>query len=163
MLVANSIHSPHPLLRERRLPRPGRGGLCVKTHPQPCPAASQLLAPKSNRIRSSAKHTHNPFRMRSFKTQDLKSFRIRICKKRAVGEVLLSTRIPSTDFCSKQPSGVRGLSFHPSTKGPCPVGKASTLSGEHCLFGAVVSASHYSLRLHGAIALKKGWQRRVAY
>jgi hypothetical protein len=163
MPVANSIHSPHPLLRERRLPRPGRGALCVKTHLQPRPAVSVHLVAKSSSIRSSAKDTHNPFRIRSFKTQDLKSFRIRIYKKRAVGEVLLLTRIPSTDFCPKQPSGVRGLSLHLSTKGPGPVGKASTLSGEHCLFGEVVSASHYSLRLHRAIALKKGWQRRAAY
>ncbi len=163
MLVANSIHSPHPLLRERRFPRPGRGALCVKTHLQPRPTVCVHLATKSSRIRSSAKHTHNPFRMRSFKTQDLKSFRIRIYKKRAVGEVLLLTRNSTKNFCPEQPSVVRGLSLHLSTKGPGSVGKASTLSGEHYLFGTVVCASHYSVRLHRAIALKKGWRRRVAY
>ena len=46
----------------------------------------------SNRIRSYEKYPRNPLRMCSFKTQDLKPFRIRIYKKRpGEGGLLLST------------------------------------------------------------------------
>jgi len=63
MVVVNVIHSPRPLL-------PELSALCVKIRFQT--GLSVHLAAKSSRIRSSAKHTHNPFRIRSFKTQDLK-------------------------------------------------------------------------------------------
>ena len=43
------------------------------------------LAANPFRIRISAKHARNPCRMRSFKTQDLKSFRMCTHKKRGVG------------------------------------------------------------------------------
>jgi len=39
----------------------------------------------SHRIRSSAKHTRNPFRIRTFKTQDLNFFRMNIYKKTGEG------------------------------------------------------------------------------
>ena len=127
MFVANSIHSPHPLLRERRFPRPGRGALCVKTHLQPRPTVSVHLATKSSRIRSSAKHTHNPFRMRSFKTQDLKSFRIRIYKKTGGGGQTRSAIAPSMRWKKNSPPRTTTMTMPEEASSrapggcPCPV------------------------------------------
>jgi hypothetical protein len=84
MLAANPTQLSLPPLRVlcvRRLPRPGRG---VKTHLQPCRALSPQLSSKSRRIRTSVKFARNHFRMSSFKTKDLKLFRMSIYKK--IGE-----------------------------------------------------------------------------
>lgn len=109
MLVANVIHSPFPLLQGlsvRRLPRPGRG---VKTHLPLRPAVSAHRAAKSHRIRTSPKHTHNPCRIRTFKTQHLNFFRICSFKKTGEGEGIPSphpkcpcvrARTPATSFRS---------------------------------------------------------------
>jgi hypothetical protein len=108
MLVADVIHSPLPLLSELR-------DLRVKTHRQPRPVVFAHQAAKSSRIRSSAKHTHNPFRISSFKTQDLKPFRMCSYKKTGVGSLIVNQK-PSTDFYPEQPSAARGLSFNATTE-----------------------------------------------
>jgi hypothetical protein len=79
MVAANLTQSPLLFLRE----------LCalrVKIYLQPGPAHSCHRAPKSRRICSSEKLGPNAFRMRSFKTQDLKPFRICSYKKTGQGE-----------------------------------------------------------------------------
>ena len=48
----------------------------------------------SRRMRTYAKHTPNPFRMSSFKTQDLKPFRMCSSRKKGVGERSSSTSYP---------------------------------------------------------------------
>ena len=48
-------------------------------------SAFNRLSPNSRRIRTSAKHTPNPFEMRSFKTQDLKPFGMCSSKKNKGG------------------------------------------------------------------------------
>jgi len=76
MIVTGPTQPSLPDLGElcvRRLPRPGRG---VKDHPQPRPALTRHFTPKPRRIRTYTKTTPNLFRMSTFKTQDLKLFRI---------------------------------------------------------------------------------------
>jgi len=145
--------------------------LCVKTHPQPRPALSRCLAAKPRRICISAKPTHNPFRIRSFKTQDLKLFRMRSYEKNRGRGVLLSTRNSTKNYCPEEPSGVRGplipslnQRFRPCRKGSDPIARAlpfrrSRRRASHCSLATTL----YALRFHRAIALKKGWQRLIAY
>jgi hypothetical protein len=99
MLSSQSILSPSPPFSSLRAPR----AFCVKAHSHPRPCLSRYLAAKSRRMRISAKHTPKPFRLRSFKTQGLKSFRIRIFKKRPGEGGLLLTRNPTKDFCPERP------------------------------------------------------------
>ena len=111
-VTSNAVPSS-PNLCARSLPRPGRGvgvypeRLGAFRSPDPCLSSFKLLAlsgvegstsnrlfrsrPKSFTIRTSAKHTHNPCRMRSFKTQDLKPFRMCSSKKNGVGDGTLSS------------------------------------------------------------------------
>jgi len=49
----------------------------------------QHLSPNSFRIRTSAKHTRNPFGIRSFKTKHLKPFRIHIYEKTRGARVVI--------------------------------------------------------------------------
>jgi hypothetical protein len=48
------------------------------------PSTSNCISPKSRRMRSFVKSARNPFRMSSFKTKDLKLFRMSIYKKTGV-------------------------------------------------------------------------------
>jgi hypothetical protein len=50
-------------------------------------SAFNRLSPNSRRIRTSAKHSPNPFGIRSIKTQDLKPFRMCSSKKTGVGSL----------------------------------------------------------------------------
>jgi hypothetical protein len=59
--------------------------LRVEIYLQPGPALSRHRAPKSRRIRTFTKSASNPRGMRSFKTQDLNSFRMRSFKKTGAG------------------------------------------------------------------------------
>jgi hypothetical protein len=52
---------------------------------QPRAGTSTDFTPKSRRIRTYAKHAHNPFAMNTSKTNDLKSFRIRTYRKKGRG------------------------------------------------------------------------------
>jgi hypothetical protein len=61
-------------------------------------------AVNSNRIRSSAKRARNPFRMRSFKTQDLKPFRMCSSKKTGGTRVLIINQISDEEICPDERS-----------------------------------------------------------
>jgi hypothetical protein len=146
VLVANVIQAPLPFLREPCV-------LCVETHLQLRPAASAHLTAKSRRIRTSPKHTPNPCRIRSFKTQDLKPFRMRSCRKTGVLGVLLLTRNPTKDLWPEQISGVKDLSFHPSAKDSSLVGRDLPFPRRRQLASHYSLPSiHYSLRPNRAVA-----------
>jgi|SRR5271163_1433262 len=138
MLAANPTQLSLPDLRVlfvRRLPRHSPS---AKNHLQPHAAHSSDLTTKSLRIRTSAKHTHNPFRSRTFKTKGLKPFRICIYKKTGGVGLLLLTRNPTKDFCPERPSGVRDLSFHPTIEHLDPAGRSPSAryvitSLHHCV------------------------------
>jgi hypothetical protein len=66
----------------------------------PIPPLSSLQtqnAPNSFGIRTSEKHLHNPFRMNTSKTKDLKSFRIRTYEKKGEGDPP-SVEIPFMEY-----------------------------------------------------------------
>jgi hypothetical protein len=84
------FNNSFPLNHFRTLLQNTGGGVLSVKIISPC---STLLASrrspqttKSRRIRTSAKHTRNPFRIRTSKTRHLKSFRIRTCRKTPGGE-----------------------------------------------------------------------------
>ena len=69
----------------------------------PYSALSRSFAPNSFTIRTYAKHTRNPFRMRTSKTQHLKSFRIRTYEKKGEGASC------QTDFSCLSPNLHRSI------------------------------------------------------
>jgi hypothetical protein len=73
-----------------------------------------LAAVNSIRIRIYEKSASNPFRMRSFKTQDLNPLESAFTKNRESGVLLLSTN-PIKDFCPELPSGARDPSDRPTS------------------------------------------------
>jgi hypothetical protein len=93
--------------------------------------ARYVFPSKLFRIHTTAKHTHKPFGIRTFKTQDLKSFRIRIYEKRGRGGgVPARNRCPNLSPRSHRPT------------------KVPTLSERPCLFASCVSSlptTHYPL------------------
>jgi hypothetical protein len=100
--------------------------LAPVTSPASAVIASALFLPpvtghqsqvtKSCRIRTYEKCSHNSFRIRSSKTQDLKPFRIRTYEKTMGVGVLLVTRNPTKDFVPLLPDGtaIPGCLFQPS-------------------------------------------------
>jgi hypothetical protein len=102
MVVANPTPSSLPLLRTLCVP-------CVKTHILPRPAVSLDLAAKSHRIRTSEKSAPNPIRMCSFKTQDLKPFRMCSSKKKGEGIPFHIRCVAAHTHERRQPLSIHGV------------------------------------------------------
>jgi hypothetical protein len=76
--------------------------------------ARYVFPSKLFRIHTTAKHTHKPFGIRTFKTQDLKPFRIRIYEKRGRGEGYPC----ATAVLTCHPDRTDRPKFRPCRKGP---------------------------------------------
>jgi hypothetical protein len=119
----------------------------LETHLQSWTASSPDFAPKSRRIRTSAKYARNPFTMNTSKTKDLKSFRMNTYEKtgRGVAQTVRPARLPEL---RKQPVA---LSLRESLLGrPLSPSIASlplyvVTSSHRCLTASALARALYSL------------------
>ncbi len=123
--IASSTHSsPSRELRfPSSCPASGDSAPSVPRSVRSFRAAANRKLPVTNliRIRTSEKHAHNPFKMRTFKTKDLKPLRMSIYEK-TWGGALLLTRHPTKGVCPERQTEARDRSSRPTTEGSDLVG-----------------------------------------
>jgi hypothetical protein len=149
MLSSHSAQSPSPspglsFLRNS-LPRRCRCGASA-----PRVFARFVFSSKPFGIRVSRKHASNSHRIRTFKTQDLKPFRMCIYEKTRGEGVLLLTRHPMKGVCPERPSGAKDLATNPTTEGSGPVGKGSYPECVSCIPNASTGRRTEAGRFFGA-------------
>jgi len=113
------------------------------------PSVFNCFSPKSFTMRTYAKHTCNPFRMRTSKTQHLKSFRIRTYEKMGGGVARTSVWCTQPVYPSCANSQAHRPSRVPPRRPLSPLIASLPLyvitSSHRCLTVSTPARAHYSL------------------